>query len=49
MKYLGIQAMNHLQDFRLLFYLVIFQLAPVQGLSGYNSAASITGFIALDL
>ena len=26
-----------------------FQLAPVKGLSGYNSAASITGFIALDL
>ena len=40
-KYLGIQAMNHGGD--------LFQLPPVKGLPVYSIAASIKGFIALDL
>ena len=49
MKYLGIQAMNHLQDFRSLFAVIFFQLPPLKGLPVYSSGASIKCFIALDL
>ena len=42
--------MSHLQDVRSLFVVIIFsQLPPVKGLSVYSGAASVKGFIALDL
>ena len=49
MKCFGFQTMNHLQDFRSLFVVIFFQLPPLKDLPVYSSAASIKGFIALDL
>ena len=49
MKYLGIQAMNHLQDFRSLLVGIFFQLPSIKGLPVHSSAASTKSFNALDL
>lgn len=51
MKHLGIQAMNHWQDFWSLFVVCggFFRLILVKGLLVFSSAATMKGLVALDL